>query len=129
MEFYYTKAFVTLAALDFDQLVQFYQKLLNQEPKPYIPLVYAEFQLKGLILGIFKPKASHHQEFASAMNSGMSLCLEVENLEDAIIFLNQMGYPPIGDLTIASHGKEIYAYDPARNRLILHQGLSKVLSL
>lgn len=118
-----------MAALDFDQLVQFYQKLLNQKPNPYIPSVYAEFQLNGLNLGIFKPNATHHQEFANSFQSGMSLCLEVENLEDAIAFLTQMGYPPTGDITNASHGREIYAYDPARNRLILHQGLSKVLSI
>lgn len=118
-----------MAAVDFDQLVQFYQKLLSQDPNPYIPSVYAEFQFLGLSLGIFKPKASHQQEFANSMNSGMSLCLEVENLEDAIAHLTIMGYPPTGDLTLASHGQEIYAYDPAGNRLILHQGLSKVLNL
>lgn len=120
---------MTLAALDFDQLVQFYQKLLNQKPNPYISSVYAEFQLKGLNLGIFKPKASHQQEFANSFGSGMSLCLEVENIEDAIAHLTIMGYPPTGDLTLASHGKEIYAYDPDGNRLILHQGLSKILNL
>lgn len=116
---------MTLAALDFDQLVQFYQQFLNIKPDPYLPSVYAEFQLKGLSLGIFKPKATHQQEFSNSSHSGMSLCLEVENLEDAIAILTQMGYPPTGEITKASHGQEIYAYDPAQNRLILHQGLSK----
>ena len=123
----YTKAFLTLAALDFDGLVQFYQKLLNQKPNPYIPSVYAEFKLKGLILGIFKPKTSHQEEFANSVNSGMSLCLEVDNLEDAIAFLTTMGYPPTGQITIASHGKEIYAYDPQENRIILHESIIKTV--
>lgn len=126
MGFNCIKAFVTLAAFDFDQLVQFYQKLLDREPVPYLPSVYAEFQLKGLTLGIFKPKTSHQKEFAS-VGSGMSLCLEVENLDEAIAFLTKMGYPPAGEITIASHGQEIYAYDPQGNRLILHESIIKTV--
>jgi hypothetical protein len=59
-------------------------------------------------------------EFESAQ-SGMSLCLEVEDLENAIAHLTALGYPPPGQIIIATHGREIYAYDPAGNRLILHQ--------
>jgi hypothetical protein len=69
MAFQYTNAFVTLAAADTETLVQFYAQLLEQEPKPYIPNVYA----------------------------------------------------PPGEITTASHGREIYAYDPNSNRLILHE--------
>ncbi len=54
----------------------------------------------------------------------MSLCLEVSNLEDAIAHLKTLGYPPPGNISIASHGREIYAYDPDGNRLILHQNNS-----
>jgi predicted enzyme related to lactoylglutathione lyase len=121
MRFRYTDAFVTLAAIDIDTLVEFYSQLLTQEPSPFIPKIYAEFQLSGLRLGIFKPKENHEQEFANSAQSGMSLCLEVEDLEEAIAQLTNLGYPPPGEVTTASHGKEIYAYDPARNRLILHQ--------
>ncbi len=121
MRFRYTDALVTLAAIDLDTLVEFYSQLLTQEPKPFIPKIYAEFQLSGLRLGIFKPKHNHEQEFANSTQSGMSLCLEVEDLEEAIAQLTNLGYPPPGEVTTASHGKEIYAYDPARNRLILHQ--------
>lgn len=121
MRFRYTDAFVTLAAIDIDTLVEFYSQLLTQEPSPFIPKIYAEFQLSGLRLGIFKPKENHEQEFANSTQSGMSLCLEVEDLEEAIAQLTNLGYPPPGEVTTASHGKEIYAYDPARNRLILHQ--------
>lgn len=123
MEFNYRKAFVTLAASDFEPSVQFYQQLFGQEPFPYFPPIYAEFQLKGLTLGIFCPKVSHHSEFGDSVGSGMSLCLEVENLEDAIAFLGEIGYPPTGEITTASHGREIYVYDPAQNRLILHQSI------
>ena len=118
MSFNYSKAFVTLAATDSAVLVQFYAQLLEQTPDPYILDVYAEFQLKGLRLGIFQPKESHH-EFAAA-GGGMSLCLEVEDLETAIAHITQIGHPPPGKIITASHGREIYAYDPAGNRLILY---------
>nr|WP_289501139.1 hypothetical protein [Gloeocapsopsis sp. IPPAS B-1203] len=51
----------------------------------------------------------------------MSLCLEVSDLENAVAHLTSLGYPPLGETLTASHGKEIYAYDPQGNRLILHQ--------
>ena len=53
----------------------------------------------------------------------MSLCLEVVSLEDSIDRLAHLGYPPRGPITIASHGREIYADDPDGNRLILHQSV------
>ena len=55
------------------------------------------------------------------MGSRMSLCLEVTDLPMAIAHLTDMGYPPPGEIIAASHGTEIYAYDPDNNRLILHQ--------
>ena len=121
MTFQYTDAFVTLAAAEAETVVRFYSQLLAQEPKPYIPNVYAEFRLTGLRLGIFQPKSNHLQEFENSSQSGMSLCLEVDDLEDAIAHLTSIGYPPPGEITTASHGREIYAYDPVGNRLILHQ--------
>jgi len=42
-------------------------------------------------------------------------------LKEAIAYLTSLGYPPPGEITTASHGREIYAYDPMNNRLILHQ--------
>lgn len=114
-----TGAFATLASHDISTLVTFYTQLLGQ-PKQYIWEVYAEFQLPSMRLGIFKPKVTNQQEFESA-KSGMSICLEVVDLEEAITYLAAMGYPPPGDILTVSHGREIYAYDPAGNRLILHQ--------
>lgn len=113
-------AFVTLAAENLSVLVEFYQGLLAQAPRPHIPQRYAEFVLPGVRLALFKPSAGHVSEFAAAAAS-MSLCLEVVDLVDAIATLTHLGYPPPGDIIHASHGREIYAYDPAGNRLILHQ--------
>lgn len=121
MSFAYTEAFVTIATTKYQELIEFYCQLLSQKPQPYLADVYAEFKLAGLRLGIFRPTMNHQQEFANSAGSGMSICLEVENLEDAIAHLAAMGYPPTGEIIVASHGREIYAYDPAGNRLILHQ--------
>ncbi len=117
-----TAALVTLASVDFEKLVRFYTQLLAQEPKSYTPYVYAEFQLRGLRLGIFRPQQMNRSEFEQA-KSGMSLCLEVNDLKGAIAHLSALGYPPPGEILTASHGIEIYAYDPDGNRLILHQSV------
>jgi predicted enzyme related to lactoylglutathione lyase len=117
----YSDALITLATTNIKDLVNFYSKLLQQQPDPYIPSVYAEFKLKKLRLGIFQPKRNRQQEFINSAGSGMSLCLEVPDLSDAIAKITALGYPPPGEIITASHGNEIYAYDPAGNRLILHQ--------
>jgi predicted enzyme related to lactoylglutathione lyase len=117
----FTAAFVTIASANFDRAVDFYSHLLASSPQPYIPHIYAEYSIAGLRLGIFCPKASNQSEFGQSHHSGMSLCLEVTSLEQSINQLVQLGYPVPGQITIASHGREIYAYDPDGNRLILHQ--------
>ena len=116
-------AFVTLAHRNIEMLLEFYTQLLGVQPQSYIPGVYAEFQLPGLRLGIFKPKSTHAAEFSHESRTGMSLCLEVEDLDEAIAHLQELGYPP-GEIITASHGREIYAFDPAGNRLIFHQSNS-----
>lgn len=121
MLFQYTEAFVAIATVNLDILVDFYTRLFAEAPKTLIPNVYAEFQLTGVRLGIFHPKKSHELEFENSTKSKISLCIEVSNLEAAIAHLTTLGYPPPGDISIASHGREIYAYDPEGNRLILHQ--------
>ncbi len=117
----FTQAFVTIASVNFDVIVDFYTQFLEFTPQPYLPQVYAEFSIAGLRLGIFAPKSSNQAEFGQPSNSGMSLCLEVDSLECSINRLSNLGYPPPGQITTASHGREIYAYDPDGNRLILHQ--------
>jgi predicted enzyme related to lactoylglutathione lyase len=125
MSFQYSAALVTLADLNNEVLVKFYTKFLDIEPNPYIPNTYAEFQLPGLRLGIFKPKDSHKSEFAGHAKTGMSLCLEVSDIETAIARIWALGYPPPGEIITSGHGREIYAFDPAGNRLILHQSSQK----
>lgn len=114
-------AFVTLSAPEFDKMVQFYRKILSQQPNPHSPGRYAEFALPGLKLGIFRPKATHASGPSHSASAGMSLCLEVDNLEAAIAHFTRLGYPPPGSIKVASHGQEIDAYDPDGNRIILHQ--------
>ncbi len=113
--------FVTLATNELSKLVSFYTSLWQQKPQIYRQNVYAEFEISGLRLGIFQPHKSNNAEFASSRNSSMSLCLEVEDLRSAIAHLTNIGYPPPGEIVAASHGQEVYAYDPDGNRLILHQ--------
>jgi catechol 2,3-dioxygenase-like lactoylglutathione lyase family enzyme len=116
-----TSALVTIGSMNFDSIVDFYTQFLGSAPQFHIPSMYAEFSLAGLRLGIFSPKFSDRSEFGQPSQSGMSLCLEVDSLEHSIDLLTRLGYPPPGEITTASHGREIYAYDPDGNRLILHQ--------
>lgn len=120
----YRDSLVTIGAIAFDELVDFYCQLLEQAPQPFLPEVYGEFRINGLRLGIFKPKPDHQREFATSLGSGLSLCLEVQNLENAIAHLQAIGHPVNAPITIASHGREVYGYDPAGNRLILHESMT-----
>jgi predicted enzyme related to lactoylglutathione lyase len=127
MELQYSAVFVALADSDGQDLKAFYQALLNQKPAIDIPQVYAEFQLQGILLSLFHPKAAHRAEFTSTTSGGMSLCFEVRDLNAAIAHLSNLGCPPPGNIQQASHGREIYAYDPCGNRLILHESRTDVL--
>ena len=115
-------AWLTIGTDHFTEVVGFYRLVLQQEPEPFSPERYAEFHLPGLRLGIFRPQADHQQEFAQSDHSGFSLCLEVENLETAIARF-QRGNLGLNrsQIQTASHGREIYVYDPVGNRLILHE--------
>lgn len=120
----YSNIFVTLSTDQIQLMVDFYSQLLNQQPTIYQPGIYAEFQLQELKIAIFQPKAERLAEFSN-QSSSMSLCLEVDNLVQAIAHISDLGYPPPGEIIEASHGREIYAYDPGKNRLILHQSSVK----
>jgi catechol 2,3-dioxygenase-like lactoylglutathione lyase family enzyme len=125
-----TAALMTIATPNLERLVDFYQHLFNQPPVSQIPNSYAEFRLPGLTLGIFRPQVDQQispsplPEIGSQTLAAVSLCLEVENLETAIAQFRSLGYPPPGTILYASHGREIYAYDPDGNGIILHQRLS-----
>lgn len=119
------RAFVALAACDFDQTVNFYQTLLEQSPQPFMAQRYAEFQLgESLSLAIFPPKPEQQEEFALTSAGPLSLCLEVADLESAIAHLDAQACPH-GEILKASHGQEVYAYDPQGNRLIIYQPNAK----
>ncbi|WP_414624373.1 VOC family protein [Calothrix sp. CCY 0018] len=125
MSFQYTEAFVTIATHNLEELVDFYIQFLSQNPNNHIPNSYAEFQLSGLKLAIFKPKETHVPEFNDSFRSSVSLCLEVKDLERVMYHLETLGHPPFGEITRASHGREVYAYDIDGNRIILHQAYAK----
>ncbi|PZO36837.1 MAG: glyoxalase [Shackletoniella antarctica] len=118
-----TRAFITLSSTKLEPLVEFYGALLGQGAKPYQADRYAEFCLPGLRLAIFRPRFDQAAQFSAPNSGAMSLCLEVVDLAAAIALLTHLGYPPPGPIMTASHGREVYAYDPDGNRLILHQGL------
>ncbi len=120
MKFQYFDIFITIATDNLQLLVEFYSLLLQQQPDVYRPAIYAEFRLDKIRFTIFQPKLERQSEFNN-LGSSISLCLEVEQLEQAISHISELGYPPPGDIIEASHGREIYAYDPIGNRIILHQ--------
>jgi len=133
MAFQHRVSFVTLASSNLDRLVEFYQYLFGFSPTLYMPQKYAEFQLSGLRLGIFQPQLDNISEFAAFSSGQMSLCFEVDNLEDAIqaveIVYTSLSIASgdrliMGKIMAASHGREIYAYDIDGNRLILHEANS-----
>ncbi len=117
----YSKAFITIATVNISFLVEFYVQLLQQQPRIYLPNIYAEFSLVGLQLGIFVPKPNHRQKFSYSQQGSLSICLEVDDLEETIAYLRTIDYPRQPEILIASHGRETYIYDPDGNLLILHQ--------
>lgn len=120
MNLKYSDIYLAISTDDINALKDFYSRLLGQQPDVYRPSVYVEFRLQKLRLAIFKPKSARRSEFKNS-SSSMSLCIEVEDLENAIAILADLGCLPPKEVIEASHGKELYAYDPAGNRLILYQ--------
>ena len=124
MAFQCVSGFVTLSAFDLEKMTQFYRQLFQQEPEEVVPYSYVEFHLGNLRLGIFRPHEDHKEEFSTVGKNPMSICLEVDDLDAAIDRLKSLGYAPPGAIIEAAHGREIYAYDPEQNRLIIHQSWS-----
>ena len=122
---------ITFAAIDLEAIVSFYRQILGKNPDVYQSDRYAEFNLDHCCLGLFKPHPDHAQTFAPAATSPFSLCLQVPDLESAILVLTQAGatLDPLAKTIVSSHGQEIYAYDPLGNRIILYQAnLTPVIS-
>jgi predicted enzyme related to lactoylglutathione lyase len=117
-------AFVTIGALNWQKSVEFYQLLLEQPPASVLPQAYAEFQLPGLRLSIYRPQADETMPPGvdnSMPQARLSLCLIVDNLETALNHLAAIGHPVQGPIHTASHGREAFGTDPDGNRLILYQ--------
>jgi predicted enzyme related to lactoylglutathione lyase len=112
------KAWVTIAAQDLERSISFYSQLFAQQPISEIPNKYAEFEVSGLRLGIYQPRSNELQ--SNGEFPIVSLCLEVEDLEEAIEHLTKIG-ASVGETIRSSHGIECYAYDPHGNRIILYQ--------
>ena len=117
----YSTVWVTIAAQDFERSQDFYTKLLEKAPDrtlgPVDRPIYAEFQLKGLRLGIYRPQSGN----SAPTSSPISLCFQVESLEESIAHLASIGFPVMGEILTPRHGREVYAADPDSNRLILYQ--------
>ncbi|ANV86695.1 glyoxalase [Picosynechococcus sp. PCC 7117] len=116
----FSEIFVAIAADPWQEVVDFYRGLLNDEPASYSQDRYAEFRILGLKIGIFQLSPQHQAEFTGT-SGALSFCLEVDDLEEAIATVQALGGAINGEISTASHGRECYAYDPAQNRLILHQ--------
>ncbi len=117
-----SSAWITLAALDFETIVQFYSQLLGQSPLLLGP-GYAEFQVSTLRLGIFRPSADQVGEFAGRAG-GVSFCLAVKDLAVAIERVKAIGGRVPGPILVQGHGREVYGYDPMGNRIILFEPLA-----
>ncbi len=118
---HYQRAWITLAPRNFSKACEFYSNLLGKPPDQTLmrsnQLIYAEFHLTGFNLGIYAPK---FQPQASGYSS-LSMCFQVDDLETSIELITNLGYPPAGEIVTASHGREVYVFDPDENRLILYQ--------
>lgn len=111
---------LAIAAMNFDEMRKFYSTVLQQEPTRHIKDVYVEYQLPDLRLGLFKPRPDNRPEFMHDTRSTASIVLEVMDIDAAAKHFRSVGCTP-GKIIDTFHGKEFYAYDPAQNRLIVHQ--------
>lgn len=114
------KAWMTIATIQFDRSVEFYQHLFQRSPQIFTPEKYAEFEACGIRLGIYRPTAEESPRAPITLFPAVSLCLQVEELESAIAHLHQ-AESHVGEIRSVSHGREAYAYDPDGNRIILYE--------
>jgi predicted enzyme related to lactoylglutathione lyase len=115
----FSRAIVTIAAIDWQKSVAFYQTLTQSPPNQLLDDRYAEFEIAGLRVGIYRPR--NNEQIFPNPHPRLSLCLEVQNLEAAVQYLNDLGYPVVSGIHQVSHGREVYAYDPDGNRIILYE--------
>ncbi|GHO41917.1 VOC family protein [Ktedonospora formicarum] len=111
---------LAIAAIHFDEMKEFYTKILQEEPIRQVKDVYVEFQIPELRIGLFKPRPDNRPEFMHDTRSTASIVLEVIDIHEAANHFRSVGCTP-GKIVDTFHGQEFYAYDPAQNRLIVHQ--------
>jgi predicted enzyme related to lactoylglutathione lyase len=116
----YTYGRLAIAANNLDEMEQFYTRLLQQEPASRILNSYVEYHLPELRLGLFRPRETNKAEFQQNTPTTLSIVLEVRDIDAAAAHFASIGCHP-GTIRDTFHGKEFYAYDPMRNRLIVHQ--------
>ncbi len=118
----YSKILVSIGTEKIEECVAFYQKLFGYQPRVYKKSVYSEFDFQGLTLAIYKPRSADEENLSNSNKSnGLSICLQVENLESVIVELKNLGDPLISQIKEDSNMKEIYIYDPGGNRIIFYQ--------
>ena len=123
LNFKTSEVFIALASKNVKKQVAFYSGLLQTKPTVNTS-GYAELSISNLKIAIFQPSADNASEFAAVSSGAMSFCLEVSNIDGIVGYLTDLGYSVPGEIMQTSHGKEIYAYDPDGNRVILHQSPS-----
>jgi predicted enzyme related to lactoylglutathione lyase len=115
----YTRAFVTLAAPQWERSIAFYSQLLNQEPHGLQADRYGAFDLGSWKLAIYRPKREELEP--PGTYPALSLCFQVPDLDETLTHLAKLNLDPPGPIQAASHGREVYLYDPDGNRIILYE--------
>jgi len=117
------EAFAAIGSEAFDRAVAFYVGLLGREPDERAGDTYAAFLLPGLKLGVFRPSRARVEGFRNptARQVGLNLVLRVPDLARAAAEVERLGGSADAPFD-APHGRELYAYDPDGNRLILVEG-------
>lgn len=116
-------AFVALGSPNFAATMAFYEGLTGQPPQAYRPDRYGEFFLGDLKIAIFRPHPDHCTQFRQPAGS-MGLCVPVPDLDQTLERLRDLPGARWGEVQVSSHGREVYCFDPAENRLIFYQAFA-----
>jgi predicted enzyme related to lactoylglutathione lyase len=120
---FFSRSWLAIAVQSLTGSVQFYQTLLGDGAIFRQTGKYVEFDLGDLRLGLFEPKPESASEFDQRGQNPMSLCLAVTDLDQTLAQLAAQSLipdqPP--SIYLASHGQELYLFDPDGNRIILYE--------
>jgi predicted enzyme related to lactoylglutathione lyase len=120
---FFSRSWLAIAVRSLTGSVQFYQTLLGDGAVFRQIGKYVEFDLGDLRLGLFEPKPEAAPEFDQRGHNPMSLCLAVADLDQTLTQLTAQFLLPDGppEIVLASHGREVYLFDPDGNRIILYE--------